>query len=50
MNPAINRIPDEKHLAGLAMKFRGTRRAEERLDIARDYTQTPVDCASARQS
>jgi hypothetical protein len=31
---------DEQRLGGLAMKFRSTRRDEERRDIATDYSQT----------
>jgi hypothetical protein len=41
----MNPIPpstaqDGERPGGLAMKFRGTRREEERRDIARDYSQT----------
>ena len=41
----MNSIPpiksqDEEHLGGLAMKFRGTRRDEERREIVKDYSET----------
>jgi hypothetical protein len=35
-----NVVQDEERLGGLAMRFRGTRREEERQDIAADYAHT----------